>query len=297
MSERTEHRHFAMVPIHNLGSDRLSSYQFKRGIALDLGCPRPIREILPSVAQQLHMPASESMCFQLARGWLWTESHEAPDRLEDDRNIFAITQELANDLWQAVWCIDLAGCGENDYWRSPGFDSCAVYRWSSDGSPLLAPIRKPFLHCQARHELRDIRWSAERLSEADRLLSKTYSGLPHKRLQQAQRLRLRACSIPPERNAERLALVISAIEVLFVEPDEHLYAWSEDVRRRIRNVCADAGNLSDRFFEQLRDRRCNAVHRGGLTQDGASLIPFSMIDVTAEDALRRGIVWTILNAT
>lgn len=97
------------------------------------------------------------------------------------------------------------------------------------------------------------------------------------------------------RHRHRLLLCISALETLLVAPSERAYLWDGRIKDRLRQIVADPTPLTDAFFEQIKKRRNDAAHRGGLSTAGSiAKVHGSELDI--EVCLRDAICWSVLNA-
>jgi len=289
-------RHLAAIPLMNAGHDRLSSFDFDCGAKIQVGQPQILNDVLPLIAKRHDITPSEVMHFQLARGWLWITSDEVPTSILDKRNVFAVCTELAEKLWNLAWWIDLAGGGENNYWRNGGNMHCAgVYLYSTD-SPHLPGFRRPYIFSTPRPEYQDAPWSVECLTQADRLVRIFADPLrkPIPRLALVNDLRYVMTSWDARRMGVRFSLCCTALETLFVAPSERAYLWTPHIRRRVQQSCPSLAGFSDDFFERFQKRRADAVHRSGL--DEAGTYPKHVLtEIQSEVLLRDGLLWASLN--
>jgi len=232
----------------------------------------------------------------LAGGWMWLTSGEQPGELEAPRNVFAICNELAWKLWSLAWCIDLAGGGENDYWRSGDNMHCAgVYICSRDMA-LPYQFRRPYIYSTPRSEFMDAPWSEECLALANRL-NVMLSGLrakPIPRLALANDLRFAMSAWDVRRLHTRFALCCTALETLFIAPREHAYLRDLRIQQRVAQACPALAGFSPDFFDRYARRRNDSVHRAGAEPSG-SFPSSGLTEIQAEVLLREGLVWATLN--
>jgi hypothetical protein len=289
-------RHIAAIPLMNAGDHRLSSFDFDDGAHIRVGRPPIIQDLIPRIALLKHVAPWEARHMQLAGGWMWLTSDEQPEEIEEPRNVFAICNELAWKLWSLAWCIDLAGGGENRYWRNGNNMHCAgVYVCSRDMA-MFDQFRRPYLYSTPQSEYIDAPWSEQCLSLANRLnatlSSSSVKSIP--RLALANDLRFAMATWDARRMRVRFALCCTALETLFISPSEHRFLPDPMIRARIAQACPTLSTFSLDFFERYKRRRNDSVHRAGADQSGA--FPSSALtEVQAEVLLREGLVWATMN--
>lgn len=292
----SDYRHLALVPLMNAGGHCLSEFDFSCGAKLRIGRPGAVMEALPHIRSRFDVSRSEAMCFDLAAGWLWVASDEPSTGLEGDRSVIQVCASLRNVLSALVWCIDLAGCGENSYWRYAGLlNSTCVYLHSVEfpGLPGLL-LREHHLESTPRSELRDVPWSKERLTLADELHNSFQRLVPRPvpRLLLANQLRWSMMRWDVRSMNLRFSQCGTALETFFVSPAERRYFW--DVPERVAQACPSLACFGTDFFDRYRVRRNDTVHRAGMSEDGKP--PATLrVDMQAEVLLREALVWGVLN--
>lgn len=66
----------------------------------------------------------------------------------------------------------------------------------------------------------------------------------------------------------RASIGVTALETLFVRPDEYKYIWDDMPWDRLKDVCCDYPNSFDSARSTLRKVRNDVVHRGGVSRSG-----------------------------
>lgn len=139
-------RHIALVPLMNAGfaSELLPDhFDFSCGARLTRGRPDQVWQCRPRVAERDDISRSEITHWEIAGGWLWITSDEAPGEVTEENNVYALCHRLARKLEALCWFVDLCGGGENEHWRGGNnLHNCGVYVASSDTPmPLTHRIR------------------------------------------------------------------------------------------------------------------------------------------------------------
>ncbi len=283
-------RHTAMIPLMNSGTGDLDDFTFKSGARITNGFPQVIQEALDNLRTTDQFSQNEIKHWDFARGWLWITSNNNPGDTHDTIRFLA---QMARQLWTLRWCIDIAGCGENNFWRNGSLMHCAGVYVSSPDFPLPSTQRHHFIYSPPTYEQRMASWSAARLAIADDLHQRLPVTVP--RIAIATKLRY-VMSTRDARDATiRFSLALTALETLFIAPSERHYIWDPPVQDRIREANrATAAQLDASFFEKVRDRRNDATHRGGFDQTG--IHPRLLrVEPKTEDLLRDSLGWAIRN--
>jgi len=288
-----------LLPLLNAGRTDIDNYDFHCGAKIRIGVPEPVETGLNGIIEANHVSQTERWQFRLARAWLWIESNEIPGGLSGPRNEYAICSELAGTVWTLRWLIDLAGAGENDFWRNGNIMHCAgPYAFSRDLQIPWSPPRRHFIYSPPSYTQRMASWSEERLNAADRIQRsfERDNGETIPRLALANNLKSALTTYPARDVAIRFAMAVTAMETLFIAPSEpgRSYLWSEKIQKRIRQVCPGVEGIGGDFFQQVRNMRNDAVHRGGWDKQGN---PIKFIDVHAkfEEVLRASLRWGLLS--
>jgi hypothetical protein len=101
-------------------------------------------------------------------------------------------------------------------------------------------------------------------------------------------------SLPTRANPfAKLQLATTSLETFYIDPAERQYLWSPKIRARVQEVVGDSMDVSDHFFDRLRQSRNDAAHRAGMPpQSDASAFEPEVL-ITAECILRLSIRWAL----
>lgn len=293
-------QHIALVPLMNAGfaSELLPDhFDFSCGARLTRGRPDQVWQCLPRVAERDDISRSEITHWEIAGGWLWITSDEAPGEVTEENNVYALCHRLARKLEALCWFVDLCGGGENEHWRGGNnLHNCGVYVASSD-TPMPLTHRIRYVYSTPLTEYRTVPWSKTILEHADSLEQATSKlGGTHEnpRIGLANDLRHAMCAWDARRQRMRLQLAVSALETLLIAPSEHMYLWNEPIKQRLGQICDSTHLLSPAFYENIRNRRHNAVHRGGADPDG-NIPKLFRDELHVETILREALCWAMIN--
>lgn len=280
----------------NLGHHALCDFDFKCGAKLRAGRPVEIDQLLPLLATlDCHSP-SELRQMQIAGGWLWLGSDEHVRVFPETPNFATVCFELAETLRQLLLWIDLAGGGENSYWRYGNNCHCAgAYIFSSD---LMMPLqfRTRYLYSTPLPQFREAPWSLNCLELADRLhqIASAPDTRPLPRVSLALNLRQTMMSWDARRMRTRFSLCCTALETLFIGPSEGRNFYDPPIKRRVRQASASVSTFGADFFDLYRARRNDAVHRAGQSTSG-ELPKEVLTEIQSEVVLRESLLWAIAN--
>lgn len=290
-------RHLAFMPVMNAGEDIVSNFDFECGASLRVGRPSEVWSALPEWGHPMDVTASERSHFEIARAWLWATSIEIPEEIDGRRNVFAICNELQWQVWHLGWCIDLVGAGENSHWRGGNnLHNAGVYAHSSSMA-CIPTLRLGHTFSPPRPEHQSVAWSTTLLARANSLERAWFTNREQipARVWLANDLRASMVRYDALRHRHRLLLCISALETLLVAPSGRGYLWDSHIKDRLRQIVADPVPLTDTFFEQIKERRNDAAHRGGLSSAG-TVAKFYRAEFEIEVCLRDALCWAVLNA-
>ncbi|HNO79426.1 MAG TPA: hypothetical protein PKN33_15360 [Phycisphaerae bacterium] len=292
-------RHIALLPLLNVGRDDIVDFDFTCGAKIRVGLPKPVDAALASICQSHYLSEQECSQFQIAKAWLWLESTEVPGPISGSRNLWGICGSLAESLWEIRCLIDLVGAGENDYWRGQNIMHCVgPYTHSLDFQFPWHPARRPYIFSPPSFSQRTAPWSETRLRAADNIqLDRDRLESPFvPRLSLAVGLKNAMTMYPARKVAIRFALAVSAMETLYIAPNEpgRMYLWSQEIQKRITQICAGIEGLDGEFFNQIRQLRNDAVHRGGHDHLG-SPIRHIYNHAKFEEMVRASLRWAISN--
>lgn len=237
----------------------------------------------------------EKLFFQLARGWLTVEYFDERDLKDSVEELVKHDREPIERARTLLWCMHLAGGGENDYWRITGdLRNAAIYPvqrriWQ------LVPVRVPFLSRPALPLWQDQLWTRELMRRAWRMYKnmESYQGPAITRLALANRLALAAADTDPRHYSIRFLLVLTALEAFFIAPDERQYLWDDQIRQRIRSMCGASLVLDDPFFQAMRRYRNDMSHRAGQANPENDRMRCICLPVLAEQVLLMALEWGI----
>ena len=244
------------------------------------------------------MSEFEGMALRTARGWLWAGSEEDSQPLPLPNSGYAICHRLALQLWQLALCVDVAGGGENSYWRFGNLmHSAGVYSYSADypGAPLPSPLRRPYIYSFPTNEIREAAWSTDRLALADRVFETLQSAQGvTPRFGIAFNLRALMTSLDVWQLVPRFQLAVTALETFYIAPTERQYLWDPPIRERLLQVCKNIVAVHPDYFDALAQRRHDAVHRGGRPRSGDHA-KSAWVERDTELILRHTLCWASIN--
>jgi hypothetical protein len=293
----------AFVPVFNAGrgDDDICAYDFCCGAHLSLAPTSDFDLSTAKVLLEEHdwVSRHELRVIDIAKACLYMKAEFS---FSDTHDFFRHAHLAAQKLDTLLWCIDLAGGGENDHWRSAGLENCGVYVISNTTMPhtLLKPLRIPFRYKTPTEEDRMAAWLLKRLEFANTLFQAldAYKGEPIPRLTLSNRLRQFLETYNGFAWNIRLQLAVTALETFYAAPNEpSSYVWSELVMERIAQVCNDRQirQPTRAFFNELKGLRNDVAHRAGQPKPNSS----NRFEVRTlrdtEHLLTESICWGILN--
>ena len=283
----------AYAPVLNAGRNDIDPFDFTYGARVRLE-PDGDLDIRRSVYREFEddsVSARERVHLDTARAWIWYRASLPAVTTQDHIENVARAAGIVRTL---LWCADLAGCGENDYWRSAGLHAHGVYVYCLQLRDIRVQ-RSQFLYNIPIEPERTAGWTEERLRLADSLREAlaAYQGTVIPRLAIAHELRYRLAAFDASTWNARFMLAGTALETFYVAPSERQYFW--EVAPRVQQVCGINVTIGATFFDDYRNLRNDITHRGGVYNNPIQNGDLWRTISTTERILRATVRWGIQN--